>query len=152
MTLVFRSQPFVLPERAAHMVQAAFHRTFKLPNTALAGQNCVSWGPRCAKGARRYLRKLCDCAQFFTSTKPNHLNYFTSEIIHWSICYIQRRATVIFDICERFLTVFGHPLARKRLSAALNIFSFAYKMMKKSTKETGGDKLTVDQREGNLLP
>ena len=91
MTLVLRSQTFTLLEWASHVVQVAFQSFLSYQTRRWSMGSC---GPQCTKGARRYLRKLRNCVQFFT--------------------YYQGRSFELHCFRHYSLVRISHPTARPR--------------------------------------
>ena len=139
MTLVLRSQPFALPEWATHVMQVAFHRFVSYQTRHWPMGAAFYVDPNVQRELDATFANYATACNFSLTIKASLLNSIAFDIIHWSVYHIQRRAPAVLDMCDRFLEVFGLPLAQNRPSAAQNLFSFAYKTIKKITKIGGHD-------------
>ena len=145
MTLVLRSQPFALPELASQVVQVAFHRFVSHQTRHWPMGASVVMDPNVQRDLDADFANYATACNFSLTIKADLLNCITFDIIHWSVYHIQRRAPAVLDMCDRFLEVFGLPLARNRPSAARNLFFFAHEMIKKITR-SGGSTSPANER------
>ena len=124
MTLVLRSQPFALPEWAAHVIKVAFLRFVSYQKRHWPTGNNFVQDPKIRKTLDATFANYATACNFSLAIKPDFLmNCITFDIITFSIHHTERRALIVLDVCDRFLEVFGLPLARNGQSTAQNTFS-----------------------------
>ena len=139
LTLVLRSQSFALPEWAAHVVHVAFHRFVSYQTRRWPTGAKALGDPNAQRELDANFANYATACNFSLAIKADYFNCVAFDIIHDSVYHIERRAPVVLDLCDRFLEVFGLPLARNGPSAAQNLFSFAFKTIKKITNIGGND-------------
>ena len=145
LTLVLRSRPFALPEWAAHVVQVAFQRFISYQTRHWPMGTTLLGAPDKQRELDDTFANYATVCNFSLVIKPNVLNNTTLDIIHWSLYHIQRHAPAVLDICDRFLEVFGLPLAQNSPSTVPSMFFLAYRTVKKITK-IGANYTTMDTR------
>lgn len=138
MTLVLRSQPFALPEWAAHLIQVAFHRFVSYQTRHWPTGTSFLEDPKVQKALDATFPNYATACNFSLAMKANYPNCILFNIIHFSVYRMQRRAPLVLDICDRFLEVFGLPLARNRPSVAQNVLKWITKI--------GGSNSVANQR------
>ncbi|KAL8816761.1 MAG: hypothetical protein Q9191_008272 [Dirinaria sp. TL-2023a] len=139
MTLVLRSQPFALPEWAAHAMQVAFHRLVSYQTRHWSMHPSLLTDPEAKSELDAIFPNYATACKFSLGMEADFFNCVTFDILHWSVFYVERRAPVVLDLCDRFLEVFGLPLALHRPSVAQKLFSFAFKTIQKIARLGGND-------------
>ena len=132
-SLVLRSQPFALPEWAAHVIRVAFHRFVSYQTRHWPTSNMFFKDSTVQRTLDATFANYATACNLSLAIKADYQNCIIFGIIHFSVYHIQRHAPIVLDICDRFLQVFGVPLAQNGPSTAQNFFSYAYKTIQRIT-------------------
>lgn len=135
MTLALRQHEFAVPGWVKHVVEVAYQRFWIYRSRHWPSEGAVTWeGPR-SQLSYDFANYITAC-NFSLRIRADHPNVYFLKLpiqIAPGIADNARRMYVVLDTLERLLAIFGTPLAERKPSMLLGVWSSAFSTVKSKT-------------------
>lgn len=143
MTLALRQHKFAVPEWVKHVVEVAYqrfwiYRSRHWPNKGVATS---AWDVPRSQLSYDFANYVTAC-NFSLRVRADYNNVYFLKLptqMAFGIADNARRMHVVLDILERLLATFGTPLAERKPSMLLSVWSSGFSMVKSKTNMSKND-------------